>query len=254
MISFELAGARRLLVLGAHCDDVEIGCGGTIAHLLERQPGLEVKWVTFAGTPERRSETKAAAATLLTAARSRSVDVHNFNDGFFPWLGRRIKDRFEQIAREFRPDVVFTHRRDDRHQDHRMIAELTWNTFRDQLLLEYEVPKWEEDLGQPNVYVPLSQDVCRRKVELLMKHYRTQAHHDWFTDDLFWGLLRLRGVECRSPSGFAEAFHGAKLTLAASAIERSCGTQAAEIARPDLEVADAKGMCQLLDVVSPALD
>jgi LmbE family N-acetylglucosaminyl deacetylase len=236
MISFELTGARRLLVLGAHCDDVEIGCGGTIAHLLERQPDLEVKWVTFAGTPERRAETKAAAAALLAGAQTRSVQVHNFDDGFFPWLGHRIKERFEQIAREFRPDVVFTHRRDDRHQDHRMVAELTWNTFRDQLLLEYEVPKWEGDLGHPNVYVPLSQRLCRRKVELLMKYYRTQARRDWFTEDLFWGLLRLRGVECRSPSGFAEAFHGTKLMLAASTIEHRRATQTTEIVRPDLEV------------------
>ena len=213
MLSLEIPGARRLLVLGAHCDDVEIGCGGTLMHLIARHPGLEVRWETFSGSAERAGETRAAAEALLAGAGAAAVEVLGFRDGFFPWEGDRVKERFEAIARAFRPDVVLTHRRDDRHQDHRLLGELAWNTFRDQVVLEYEIPKWEGDLGQPNFYVPLAEEVCRRKVEYLMRFYPSQTGRDWFTEDLLWGLMRLRGVECRSASGFAEAFHATKLSL-----------------------------------------
>jgi LmbE family N-acetylglucosaminyl deacetylase len=213
MLPLDLAGARRLLVLGAHCDDVDIGCGGTLLHLCEQHRDLEVKWVTFSGNAARKAETEAAAGAFLQAASAKSIEVYDFKDGFFPWEGAKVKERFEEIASGFRPDVVLTHRRDDRHQDHRLVAELAWNTFRDQVVLEYEIPKWEGDLGQPNLYVPLSADVCRRKIAFLMDFYPSQVVRDWYTEDLFWGLLRIRGIECRSPSGFAEAFHGSKLTL-----------------------------------------
>ncbi len=171
MLPFDLTGARRLLVLGAHCDDVDIGCGGTLLHLCKQHPDLEVKWVTFSGDAARKAETEAAAGAFLQAASGKSIEVLDFKDGFFPWEGAKMKERFEEIAGAFSPDVVFTHRRDDRHQDHRVVAELAWNTFRDQLLLEYEIPKWEGDLGQPNLYVPLSADICRRKIAFLMDFY-----------------------------------------------------------------------------------
>ena len=213
MISLQLAKAERLLVLGAHCDDVEIGCGGTLLHLIERHPALEVRWVTFSGDRQRQGETARSAEAFLAHAAERRYDVYDFRDGYFPWAGDAIKDRFEEIAAEYRPDIVLTHYRDDRHQDHRVVAELTWNTFRNQLVLEYEIPKWDGDLGRPNVYVPLPESVCRLKIANLMEFYRSQRSRDWFTEDLFWGLMRIRGVECRSPSGFAEAFYGHKVAI-----------------------------------------
>ncbi len=213
MISLQLPAIDRLLVLGAHCDDVEIGCGGTLLHLIERHPGLEVRWVTFSSNRERREETSRSAEAFLAGAGVRHYDIHEYRDGYFPWSGDAIKDRFEEIAQAYRPDVVLTHHRDDRHQDHRTVAGLTWNTFRNQLVLEYEIPKWDGDLGQPNVYVPLTEAVCRRKIANLMEFYGSQRSRDWFTEDLFWGLMRIRGVECRSASGFAEAFYGYKVSI-----------------------------------------
>ena len=213
MISLQLPAIDRLLVLGAHCDDVEIGCGGTLLHLIERHPELEVQWITFSGDRQRREETTRSAEAFLAGAANRRYDIHEYRDGYFPWSGDAIKDRFEDIARDYRPDLVLTHYRDDRHQDHRTVASLTWNTFRNQLVLEYEIPKWDGDLGQPNVYVPLPESVCRRKIANLMEFYGSQRSRDWFTEDLFWGLMRIRGVECRSPSGFAEAFYGYKVSI-----------------------------------------
>lgn len=214
MTALAIPGLSRLLVLGAHCDDIEIGCGATVMHLVNRHPGLSVRWATFSGDRERRDETQRAAEAFLDGAGTRQVDVFDFRDGYFPWIGDAIKDRFEEIARTFVPDLVLTHHRHDRHQDHRVISDLTWNTFRRQLVLEYEVPKWDGDLGRPNVYVPLSDADVQRKIAHLMTFYASQRSHDWFTEDLFAGMMRLRGVECRAASGFAEAFYGYKLTLA----------------------------------------
>ena len=149
MISLQIPDLKRLLVLGCHCDDVEIGCGGTLLHLLEQHPELEVKWVTFSGNAERRAETEAAARSLLGDDTRHSTEFHGFRDGYFPWEGDRIKDCFEEVAKQFQPDLILTHYRHDRHQDHRMVSDLTWNTFRDHVVLEYEIPKWDGDLLDP---------------------------------------------------------------------------------------------------------
>jgi LmbE family N-acetylglucosaminyl deacetylase len=139
--------------------------------------------------------------------------VHAFRDGYFPAQFAEIKEAFEDVARDFRPDVVFTHTRDDRHQDHRVISDLTWNTFRNHLILEYEIPKWDGDLGRPNFYVPVSRAAARRKTRALLSVFGTQRSKDWFTEETFLGLMRLRGMECRAAGGHAEAFHARKVTL-----------------------------------------
>jgi len=214
MHPLKLDRLTRILLLGAHSDDVEIGCGGALLTLLDAHPNVEVVWMTFSGGDgERRGETERSAPDYLAAAKSHDVRVFDFQDGYFPWHGERIKDEIRACAQDFRPDIVFTHTRDDRHQDHRLLSDLAWNHFRDQTILEYEIPKWDGDLGRPNAYVPLSAEVAGQKVALLMEHFASQRGRDWFTDDLFLGLMRLRGVECRAPGGYAEAFHARKFTL-----------------------------------------
>ncbi len=203
----------RVLCLGAHCDDVEIGCGGTLLRLLEARPGSQVRWVVFSSTPERERETRACARELLACAGAAEVTVLAFRESYLPWAGAGLKDAFFALRGEVEPDLVFTHRLEDRHQDHRTVAELTWNTFRQHLILEYEVAKYEGDLGQPNLYLSLAEAVARRKVELLLKHYRSQAGRPWFQAGAFEGLMRLRAVECRAPQGWAEAFHARKVVV-----------------------------------------
>jgi LmbE family N-acetylglucosaminyl deacetylase len=208
----------HVLALGAHADDIEIGCGGTLLRLAEEHPGLTVDWVVLSAAGERAAEAAESAAAFLeglggdggSAAR---VTVERFRDGFFPYVGAEVKELFERLKCSINPDLVLTHRLEDRHQDHRLVAELSWNTFRDHLVLEYEIPKYEGDLGQPNLFVPLERRHCERKIELLLKHFPSQAGRDWFTDDTFWAMLRLRGLESRAPSRFAEAFHARKLVL-----------------------------------------
>jgi LmbE family N-acetylglucosaminyl deacetylase len=206
-------GPLRVLALGAHADDIEIGCGGTILRLVGEHRDLAVDWVVLSGDTDRGSEAADSAGAFLDGVAEKRVAVERFRDGFFPYDGGALKELFERLKAEVTPDVVFTPRLEDRHQDHRLVAELTWNTFRDHLILEYEVPKYEGDLGQPNLFVPLAAELCERKVELLRKGFPSQAGRDWFTDDTFWALLRLRGLESRSPSRFAEAFHARKLVL-----------------------------------------
>jgi LmbE family N-acetylglucosaminyl deacetylase len=205
--------ALRVLALGAHADDIEIGCGGTILRLVGENRGLTVDWVVLSGDGDRRAEAADSAAAFLDGAAEKRVLVERFRDGFLPYDGAPVKEVFERLKGEVDPDVVFTHRLEDRHQDHRLVAELTWNTFRDHLILEYEIPKYEGDLGHPNLFVPLAAEVCERKIELLRKGFPSQAGRDWFTDDTFWSQLRLRGLESRSPSRYAEAFHARKLVL-----------------------------------------
>ncbi len=200
-----------LLCLGAHCDDLEIGCGGTVLRLLEEHPGSTVRWVVFASNPEREAEARASAAELL--GDRGQVEVDSFRESFFPFVGAAIKDRFEQLKASVRPDLVLTHRSRDLHQDHRTIGELTWNTFRDHLIAEYEIPKYEGDLGQPNLFVPLTAAVARRKVSLIMKHFRSQAGRRWFRPETFEALLHLRGIECNAPDGLAEALYVRKLII-----------------------------------------
>jgi len=199
-------GALTVLCLGAHCDDIEIGAGGTLLRLLSERPGSAVHWVVFASSPEREREARASAAAFLAGAGRASVVVRSFRESYFPWVGDTIKDEFERIKREVDPDLVFTHRLEDRHQDHRLIAELTWNTFRNHLVVEYEIPKYEGDLGAPNFFFPLSAGVARRKVELILKHFPSQAGRGWFRAETFEAVLRLRGVECNAAEGWAEAF------------------------------------------------
>jgi LmbE family N-acetylglucosaminyl deacetylase len=206
-------GPLAVLCLGAHSDDLEIGCGGTLLTLLAERRRVDVHWVVLSGDARRAREARRSAARLLRGAAKADVDVADFRDGFFPYQGAALKERFEQLKRRARPHLVFTHRGDDAHQDHRMVSELTWNTFRDDLILEYEIPKYDGDLGRPNVFVPLSSGVRRRKVRHLMSAFPTQRRKHWFSESTFEGLMRLRGVECAAPDGYAEAFHVRKLVI-----------------------------------------
>jgi LmbE family N-acetylglucosaminyl deacetylase len=203
----------RVLAVGAHPDDIEIGCGGTILRLVAEHPGLAVHWLVLSGAGGRAEEAADSAAAFTEGAAETRVAVERFRDGFFPYEGPAVKERFERLKDEVEPDLILTHRLEDRHQDHRLVAELTWNTFRGHLIWEFEIPKYEGDLGQPNLYVPLEPDVGQRKVELLRKCFPSQAGRSWFSDDTFWALLRLRGVESGGPGRFAEAFTARKLVL-----------------------------------------
>jgi LmbE family N-acetylglucosaminyl deacetylase len=209
-------GPARVLAVGCHADDIEIGCGGTLLALAERRPGLEVTWLVLSANGARAEEARTSAEAFLAGARAEpTVLVESFRDGFFPYLGGAVKERFEELKHEVSPELVFTHVGIDLHQDHRLVSELTWNTFRDHLILEYEIPKWDADLTAPNVYVPLSDEVVERKVELLLEHFPSQRDKHWFTEDLFRSLMRLRGMEANSPTRFAEAFRCRKLVLGA---------------------------------------
>ena len=205
-------GGLRVLAIGAHSDDIEIGCGGTVLRLVEDGLAASVGWVVLSAAGERAEEARASAASFLKQAPEHEVVVRGFRDGFLPYEGYQVKEFFEELKR-FYPDLVLTHRRADVHQDHRLVGQLTWNTFRNHLVLEYEIPKYEGDLGQPNLFVTLDRSRCERKIELLMEGFRSQHDRRWFTEDTFWSLLRLRGLESNSPSTYAEAFHARKLVL-----------------------------------------
>src|SRR3989454_6468600 len=197
----------QVLCLGAHSDDIEIGCGGTALRLAATVPRAEFTWVVLSGDATRAEEARRSAALFAGAAAQTTVVVKEFRDGFFPYAGAEIKDFFEALKREVVPDIIFTHYRGDQHQDHRLVSELTWNTFRGHLVLEYEVPKYDGDLGRPNLYVPLSRAAGRIKVRHLLAAFGTQRGKRWFTADTFDGLLRLRGIETGTPDGYAEAFY-----------------------------------------------
>jgi LmbE family N-acetylglucosaminyl deacetylase len=212
MMPLSFAGElREVLFLGAHCDDVEIGCGGTLASLASARPDVHLRVVVFAGTEARAAETRAALARLLPAGARAEIEIGDFRDGFLPSEWPRLKERFEDLKRRCRPDIVFTHYEHDRHQDHRTVCELTWNTFRNHPVLEYEIPKFDGDLGQPSLFFPLAADVVQRKVAALLECFPSQADKSWFKEDLFRALMRVRGMECNSPSGFAEGFYARKL-------------------------------------------
>lgn len=205
-------GPFKILCLGAHSDDIEIGCGGAILRLLSDPPQTEVVWVVFGASNKREQEARNSAALFLKCAKEKEVIVKNFRDGFFPFEGAQIKDYFEQL-KPTAPDLIFTHNRKDAHQDHRLIAELTWNTFRNHLILEYEIPKYDGDLGQPNLFVPLDRKIYEKKVNYLMEAFETQRGKKWFEKDTFLALMRMRGMECVADSGYAEAFYCRKLVL-----------------------------------------
>lgn len=213
MKPLSLQGVKNVLLLGAHSDDIEIGCGGTVLRLLALNPDMAAHWIVFSGRDERAKEAETSAARFLEGAHARTIEVHQFRDGFFPSEQSRIKTYFEELKTRIDPDLVFTHYRDDLHQDHRVISELTWNTYRRHAVLEYEVPKWDGDLGTPNVYVRLDEAHAQRKVAILMECFGTQSGKHWFDAETFNGLMRLRALECNAPSKRAEAFYGRKVTL-----------------------------------------
>lgn len=199
----------RLLAIGAHPDDIEIGCAGTILRLVGEGRLAQVAWVVLSGTGERRDEATAAARSIVGSTPAEVV-VHGFRDGFLPHEGIAVKEAFEAL-KAFSPDVILTHRRDDLHQDHAFAGAVTWQTFRDHLILEYEVPKWDGDLVTPNLYIELTESVMADKVRILTSAFGSQAGRHWFSDETFRGLARLRGIECRAAGGYAEAFHARKI-------------------------------------------
>lgn len=215
-VNFDRAFGRggTLLALGAHSDDIEIGCGGTILTLLRRYPRLRVWWVVLGASGRRAAEAESSARDFLRGAAAGRVIVKGFRDGFLPYSGVEVKEFFEDLKRWVAPDLILTHQLHDRHQDHRLICDLTWNTFRDHLILEYEVPKYDGDMGAPNTFVHLDRRTAARKTALLMKHFGSQRSKHWFDQETFLGLMRLRGVESGAPGLYAEAFYARKTVLA----------------------------------------
>lgn len=210
-LPLQLPDSARILCLGAHCDDIEIGCGATLTGLLRRYTNASVDWVVCCGDEQRRRETEAAAR-LIGNDRIRP-QILDFRDGYMPWSGGDVKDALREACSGMSPDIVFTHCAADLHQDHRLINELTWNLFRDHLILEYEIPKYDGDMGRPNVFVPLSADDADEKIRMLMTAFQSQAGKHWFTDETFRGLLRMRGIEAGRSVRYAEAFYCRKLCL-----------------------------------------
>lgn len=206
----QTAKPMRILCLGAHGDDLEIGCGGAIMRFLDEQEVI-VHWVVFGCSAQRGEEARCSAESLLEKAVKQEIEIRGFRDSFFPYRGDQVKESFEELKKRFSPDLIFTHTRSDLHQDHRVINELTWNTFRDHLILEYEIPKYDADLGSPNVFIRLNEEVCRRKVEHILRFFQTQKRKHWFDEETFRGLMRLRGVE--AGIRYAEAFYCRKMLI-----------------------------------------
>jgi LmbE family N-acetylglucosaminyl deacetylase len=209
---FDFGNVRRILCLGAHSDDIEIGCGGTLLKLAGEHDRIEVLWVVFSAEGTRSKEARASARSFLDGVSRRKIVVKNFTGSYFPFEGDQIKSYFEQL-KPFNPDLVFTHYRDDRHQDHRTLSDLAWNTFRRHMILEYEIPKYDGDLGVPNFFVPIEERLSRQKVASICKLFQTQNNKHWFTEDTFLSLMRLRGIECASPTKYAEAFYCRKIVV-----------------------------------------
>lgn len=216
MVGLPLNKIRSVLCLGAHADDIEIGCAGTVLRLIDSNPALKVVWVVLSGGGKRTQEARRSARFFLRNAAASRVVTKQFRISYFPFEGVRIKTFFESLKKLPNPDLIFTHYRDDRHQDHRFVSDVTWNTFRDHFILEYEIPKFDGDLGQPNVFVPLEEEVCLEKANAVCRLFKTQNDKHWFSSDTFVGLMRLRGIECASPSRYAEAFYSRKLVLSSA--------------------------------------
>ena len=214
MIGLNLDGGNRralnILCLGCHADDIEIGCGATVLKLARQYPEATFHWVVFSAQGVREQEALRAAELFTGAARLKGPLLKNFQDGFLPFQGAQVKEIFEKLKTEVSPDLIFTHNRRDAHQDHRLVAELTWNTFRNHFILEYEIPKYDGDMGQPAVFVPLPAELCETKVRYIVEAFRSQHVKRWFEKETFFSLMRLRGMECNSPSGYAEAFYSRK--------------------------------------------
>jgi LmbE family N-acetylglucosaminyl deacetylase len=211
-VAGDAAGGLKVLCLGSHSDDIEIGCGGTILRLAQQYPACEFHWVVFSAVGVRKAEAQRAAELFAGNRNPRGPSLQSFQDGFMPYAGAEIKKVFEEL-KAVSPDLIFTHNRRDAHQDHRLIAELTWNTFRDHMILEYEIPKYDGDMGQPNMFFPLESEQCRKKVRYIMEAFQSQRSKRWFQEDTFLALMRLRGMECNAPSGYAEAFYCRKLVI-----------------------------------------
>ncbi len=204
----------KILCLGAHADDIEIGCGGTLLTLVENRRTVQIHWVVFSARDDRAHEAALSAETLLKGVPQKSVSIMPFRDGFLPFSSTEVKEYFELLKAEFSPDIIFTHYRDDRHQDHRFISDLTWNTWRDHLILEYEVPKYDGDFGTPNLFVPIPEALYRRKVDHLLTAFPSQRQAKyWFTEETFLAVARLRGMESGPNNRFAEAFYCRKAVL-----------------------------------------
>lgn len=203
----------RILALGAHCDDIEIGCGGTLSCLMANYNVEAVHWVVFSSNEIRKIEAQNSANSLLAGVKLKNVVIKSFRNGYFPYVGAEIKDYFEAIKNDFSPNLIFTHYRDDRHQDHRTISDLTWNTFRNHMILEYEIPKYDGDVSNPNFFVHVSKEHKDSKIRNLFKYFPSQKDKQWFTDETFEAVMRLRGVESNAPEGYSEAFYARKLVL-----------------------------------------
>ena len=217
MISFVLPPERpaplKLLCLGAHADDIEIGCGGTVPRLAGEVPYLIVRWIVFSGVGPREGEARDSAAALLESICEKQIEVLGFRDGYFPSQRADIKDYFETVKSDFDPALILTHWQGDAHQDHRLVTELTHNTFRDHLVLEYEIPKYDGDLGNPAFFVPLTKAQLRRKVEIINQYFPSQHGRIWFSEETFLAMARLRGIGCNAPEGLAEAFYVRKIVF-----------------------------------------
>jgi len=202
----------KILCLGAHCDDIEIGCGGTIMRLVKEHVVQHLKWFVFTSSEERAVEAKNSAEHFVHGCKEKDIVIKKFKDGFLPHEASQLKNLFEEI-KPFNPDIIFTHYRHDLHQDHRTVCELTWNTFRNHLILEYEIPKYDGDLGNPNSYVILNEEIIREKVNVITNCFRSQAGKQWFDKETFYSLMRIRGIESASPTKYAEGFYVRKSVI-----------------------------------------
>ena len=212
-ISLENDSPKKILCLGAHCDDIEIGCGGTMIKLAHTLKDAEIRWVVFSSDARREKEALKSANDFLKSLKKKNIVIKRFRNSFFPYHGAEIKEYFEQLTKEFSPDIIFTHFRNDLHQDHRLISELTWNTYRNHLILEYEIPKYDGDFGSPNFFVQFDETISLKKITRIMKYFKSQSDKAWFTKDTFLSILRLRGVESNAPDKYAEGFYCRKIIL-----------------------------------------
>jgi LmbE family N-acetylglucosaminyl deacetylase len=210
---FENSKKPKILCLGAHSDDIEIGCGGTILKLVEEAPNAEFRWVVFSGNKIRNREAQQSASFFLNEIESKQINICDFRESYFPFVGAEIKNCFEKISKEFNPDIIFTHFGGDAHQDHMLISKLTWNTFRNHFIIEYEIPKYDGDLGAPNLFVHLDKSLVQKKIDYIFNFFQTQKSKIWFSEENFRSILRIRGVECNSPSNYAEAFYCRKIVF-----------------------------------------
>ena len=207
---FENNKKPKILCLGAHSDDIEIGCGGTILKFIEEAPEARFRWVVFSGDKVRKNEASESASSFLNKIKSKQINIYSFRESYFPFVGAEIKDCFEKI-KNFNPDIIFTHYSNDAHQDHMLISKLTWNTFRNHFIVEYEIPKYDGDLGSPNFFVQLDESLVQRKINSLCELFQTQKEKVWFSEENFRSILRIRGIECNSPTNYAEAFYCRKI-------------------------------------------